>query len=81
MGVVFITYFCPCVCRMTLQSETAQICSVSCRICGGGGWVKLTNRDAMGILNELDRRWSARVNMAVLEATNIAHAVVGGYTS
>jgi hypothetical protein len=43
--------------------------------------VKLTNRDAMGILNELDRRWSARVNMAVLEATNIAHAVVGGCTS
>ena len=39
------------------------------------GVVKLTNRDAMNILNELDQLWSRRVNMEVLEATQIVNAV------
>lgn len=45
---------------------------------GGGdgvGRFKLTDRDAMGMLGELERRWSDRVNMSVLEETRIAHAV------
>jgi len=47
---------------------------------GGGhtsltGRFALTDRDAMGILMELDHQWSTRVNMEVLEATHIAHAV------
>jgi len=36
---------------------------------------RLTNRDAMSILRELARRWEKRVNMDVLETTQIAHAV------
>lgn len=57
--------------RLTLARDRID------RSLAGGGGPRLTNRDAMGILNEIDERFCAagKINAATLEETQVALAV------
>jgi hypothetical protein len=61
-------------------STTTRLTLARCRIdrgLAGGRGPRLTNRDAMGILNEIDERFCAagKINAATLEETQVARAV------